>query len=726
MKFTSDQLLDQAGEIGAKDVPEDFAAFVRARGITDDSILAEVIEADARSLLSRGREVELDRYLEAVPNLPEMPVSLDAAIEFTLRSWTLRSGSGGDAVSELVGRYPSLSRSIRNSAALSDGLMCTQETERAFREDRGETLGLPRGFGPPLRDGVLRYELRRALGEGSQGAVYLAVDRAMSDAGNEALVAVKVLEGRVSSEGERWRRMDEATKARRVTHENVVRVLDRGWCDEREYIVYEYIRGGDLDAWLAARGRLTARQAADIVRRLALGVHAAHMAGLVHRDLKPGNVLMDEDACTGRVEPKITDFGVADRAGPRVVEGGEGCGREGNIAFIAPEQYRCEEGASCVPVDVYALGGLLYYLLTGRLPNGSSAAEIRRRHSEGRGRGGAPELISPAEGTDRTLRDICRRALAPEIGARHRSADALASDLDRWLRDEPIPWQRPGPARRLRLLSRRQPRAVALCALTLAVAGVGAGATMWTWAYASAWASAERAARARASEYFEAASHAATRGRASEITENWFPALNALESIAGPYVFDPRKVGAEGKNAKLRLAAAAIRSAQSSGQADSLEALLWSDTLAFWLLRSGDYERAEALLNRTEQSWDAKLSADDPWRINRAAMKAAARAQRAMWRVSEGERFSADDPEIQRVVRTLREAERHYAAERFGDVMHRFVLGCLVQLYDERGLNDSASRRWAEQQVERVRLEFRQGGPSTGGGVGEDYTSTAP
>ncbi|MCC6321488.1 MAG: serine/threonine protein kinase [Phycisphaerales bacterium] len=703
MRTHDEELLDEFERICGRCVLDSFAGYVRGRGVTSDASMAELIEVDGRALLATGREVELERYLEAVPNLGEMPVSLDAAIEFTLRSWTLRSSGGDEAVSRLVERYPAFSRSIRNSAALSGGLMSTIEAGRVCRDERVERA-LPCGFGPLLRDGVSRYELRRLLGRGAQGSVYLAVDRAMSDSGNEAVVAVKTLESRPTSEGDRWRRMDEATKARRIAHENVVRVLDRGWTDECEYIIYEYIAGGDLDSWTLARGKITARDAADVVRQLARGVHAAHAAGLVHRDLKPGNVLMAGPASGSRIEPKVTDFGVAELAGPDDGLADREGVPLGNIAFIAPEQYRREDGAWSAAVDVYALGGILFTMLTGRLPNGSTVAEIADTHDRAAGRAAAPRLDqSIAAGVDRSLESICRRAMAPAAVDRYRSADALAEDLDRWLEQRPIGWQRPGPARRLRLMSRRQPRLVAMTALACAAVIAGAAATMWTWAYASAWAAAESKARASAGEYLRNASDAVAKGRQTDIPGNWFPALNALESIVGPYLFDPRKAGKEPMTRKFYLAASAIRAAQVGNREDSLEALLWKDTLTFWLLRTGDYERADAILKQTQPSWDRILKRDDPWRNNHRAMRAAADAQRLLAITRAGRHLSGADEDVQGVMGSLRESERYLASEHYGDTMHRFVLGCLVQMYDRGALDDPKGLRWAESRVEEIR-----------------------
>ena len=121
------------------------------------------------------------------------------------------------------------------------------------------------------------------------------------------------------------------------------------------------------------------RQAAAFIERIARGVHAAHMAGLVHCDLKPNNVVLSVAG-----EPKVADFGIAIRAtdpGPAVAALDESGDDEplGNLAFMSPEQFRMEPGALTIPSDVYALGGMLYWMVTGELPNGSTPEEIRRQ-----------------------------------------------------------------------------------------------------------------------------------------------------------------------------------------------------------------------------------------------------------------------------------------------------------------------------------------------------------
>src|SRR5262249_8770250 len=155
--------------------------------------------------------------------------------------------------------------------------------------------------------GRSRYQLTKLLGSGSAGEVYQAIDRQLSERDRPAYVAIKLLTNRGRAEGDRQLLVEEAAKARRVLHDNVVRVLDRGVSEQDEdYIIYEHVEGGDLDAWFERNGfRATPAEAARMAAKIARGVQAAHSSGVVHCDLKPSNVLV-----TDAGEPKVCDFGI--------------------------------------------------------------------------------------------------------------------------------------------------------------------------------------------------------------------------------------------------------------------------------------------------------------------------------------------------------------------------------------------------------------------------------
>jgi hypothetical protein len=446
----------------------------------DDDLLADAIEADGRALLEDGVPVPLDRYIHAVPDLERRPVPLDAALDIALRSTARARGAVRPEPSDadrVAAAYPRLRRAIHDALSLDAGLLTTQQVRAPERPE--PLAGLPRDFGPLLADGRERYTLNRLIGAGASGTVYAAIDRHLSEPDRPAEVAIKVLSARRS---DRWlarRLTEEATKARRVDHPSVVRVLDRGGEQtESPFIVYELVKGGDLQAWFEAHTkRVPVRRAVEIVAQIARGVQAAHAAGLVHSDLKPANVLIDE---SGRA--KVADFGIAARLHRSLMEetmGGENVspsGPVGNMAFISPEQFRAEPGCFSAPADVYALGGILYYLVTGAFPNGDSPADVARNHGDPAKSSSIrpPSLLRLRPDADRSLDLVCTKALAPMPGNRHASASEMADDLEAWLQHLPIRWQKPSKRQVVALWIRRRPAVASLFGVVvlLFIAGV--------------------------------------------------------------------------------------------------------------------------------------------------------------------------------------------------------------------------------------------------------------
>lgn len=299
---------------------------------------------------------------------------------------------------------------------------------------------LPESFGPERR-----YRLEELIGVGRDSHVYKAVDHHLSKPNVPAYVAIKV---RASST------RVEALVGRSVLHDNVVRVIDHGITDDAEsYMVQEWISGGDLDDLDLP---LESREAARLVQSIARGVQALHSAGNIHGDLKPSNVLMTPSGI-----PKVTDFDLASALDLDEYR------RGGNLAFMAPELLLEDDLLPSPLGDVYALGGMLYYFLTGNLPHGTDRKEIVNRHRDRTD----PDIA----GINRDLARICARAIAQSPDKRYRSAEALAEDLGLWLRRQPIPWTKPSLARRTSLLLRRRPVPIAFCTLLL-VAGLSVAA----------------------------------------------------------------------------------------------------------------------------------------------------------------------------------------------------------------------------------------------------------
>jgi hypothetical protein len=296
---------------------------------------------------------------------------------------------------------------------------------------------------PPPLGRVGRFELRAALGQGTFGRVYRAYDPAL-----DREVALKVpRRGGDRAEGERF--LEEARAAARLRHPNIVAVFDVGQADGQSFIASELVDGQPLSAVLAQE-RPDFRRAAGWVRDLALALHYAHGQGIVHRDVKPANVLIDRH---GRAQ--LMDFGLAKRAGG-TPDGAADEGRVGTPAYMAPEP------AGGALADQYSLGVVLYEMLTGRLPYTGTPAAVLARSADPRKRPPRPRKIDPEIPLD--LEAICLAAMAKQAMRRYPSAGELAADLQRWLAGEPIRARSLGRLERALLWYRRH--------RTLAVAGV--------------------------------------------------------------------------------------------------------------------------------------------------------------------------------------------------------------------------------------------------------------
>jgi hypothetical protein len=220
-------------------------------------------------------------------------------------------------------------------------------------------------FEPGTRLGT-RYRIVALLGRGGMGEVYRADDLELGQS-----VALKFLPPGVAADPRELARFrNEVRVARQIAHPNVCRVYDIGETDGHVFLSMEYIDGEDLSAVLRRMGRPTEDKAVEIARQVALGLAAAHEAGMLHRDLKPANIMID-----GRGRARITDFGLAGLA----VELARGGQIAGTPAYMAPEQLA--DGTVSVRSDVYSLGLVLYELFTGkRAFDAKSAAELREQH----------------------------------------------------------------------------------------------------------------------------------------------------------------------------------------------------------------------------------------------------------------------------------------------------------------------------------------------------------
>jgi tetratricopeptide (TPR) repeat protein len=315
----------------------------------------------------------------------------------------------------------------------------------------------------PALPRVPGYEILSLLGRGGMGVVYKARQLAP-----ERLVALKMIRaGELATPADVHRFRQEADEAGRLDHPHIVPVYDFGEHGGQYFFTMKLVEGGSLARHLG-RYKNDPGAAARLVATLARAVHYAHQRQLLHRDLKPGNVLLD-----GAGRPLVADFGLAKRLG-RGGEASQSAGG-GTPEYMAPEQARGDRWLTTA-ADVYGLGGILYTLLAGRPPfrGGSTYAVVEQVLSQ--------EATPPAThgtGVPRDLETICLKCLQKEPVKRYGSAEALADDLDRFLNGEPIMARRVGPVERAVKWARRRPAQAALAAVTAAAALALVGFALW-------------------------------------------------------------------------------------------------------------------------------------------------------------------------------------------------------------------------------------------------------
>jgi WD40 repeat protein/predicted Ser/Thr protein kinase len=309
------------------------------------------------------------------------------------------------------------------------------------------------------------FEFLRELGRGGMGLVYEARQRGLN-----RRVAVKVLPSLLLSRPEaRQRFQAEAEAAARLRHPNIVTVHQVGELDGEPCIVMELIAGPTL-AELVREHPLAPRVAARYLRLVAEAIAHAHAEGVLHRDLKPANILLDD-----RDQPRVTDFGLARQLDTPsdLTRTGELLGSPG---YLAPEQIRGE--SSGAPADLYALGAVLYQLLTARPPfvAESVAATLQQALQV---EPVPPRRLNPAVPAD--LETICLKCLQKEPARRYASADDLAADLASFEAGRPIRARPVSAGERLWLWCRRKPALAALIAALALSVGTGLASVLWQW-----------------------------------------------------------------------------------------------------------------------------------------------------------------------------------------------------------------------------------------------------
>lgn len=312
---------------------------------------------------------------------------------------------------------------------------CDQEPARGAA-DAGEatiTLGTGREMpAAPLKAACLGdYELLTEIAHGGMGVVYKARQSSLN-----RIVALKtILAGQFASEAEIRRFQSEARAAATLDHRHIVGIYEIGSHEGQHYFTMQYIDGQSLAHRESAGRWRDGNKAARLVAKVARAVQYAHEHGILHRDLKPANVIVDTHG-----EPHVSDFGLARHIGvdsSLTVEGAV----LGTPSFMAPEQAAGKTANLGASADIYGIGAILYFLLTGRPPfTAASALDTLVQVLEGEVI--VPRLINPR--ISRDLERICLRCLEKSSDRRYPTAAALADDLERFVRGEPVRARPPG------------------------------------------------------------------------------------------------------------------------------------------------------------------------------------------------------------------------------------------------------------------------------------------
>jgi len=392
--------------------PQTLEAFLAQQQDVSGSELAALTGVDLRERWRCGHRPAAEEYLA---RYPQLAAAEEAAVDIIYTEFLAREKLGeGPTVAEYAARFPQYATVLADQIQLHqafDEAPATQpnggETERTLRAD---------------------YEILDEIGRGGMGVVYRA-----RQTGLNRLVALKMVRhADLANDGLLSRFRAEAKVVASLQHPHIVQVYDYGEDDGCPYLALELVEGGTLADRLEGNP-WNVRRAAQLVEQVARAVHFAHEHGVVHRDLKPNNLLVSADG--NPPEVKIADFGLArifrDQPGGHTQTGA----LLGTPSYMAPEQALGRQSEIGPATDVYALGAILYELLCGRPPyRGETAIETLQQVLLAE----PASIYRVAPGLPRDLATICSKCLERAPARRYSSALALAEDLQRFLVDRPI------------------------------------------------------------------------------------------------------------------------------------------------------------------------------------------------------------------------------------------------------------------------------------------------
>ncbi|MDA1051276.1 MAG: protein kinase [Planctomycetota bacterium] len=372
-----------------------------------------------------GQQSRIEDYLTKLADVPRTIVLWRLLeVELELR----RNAGEAPTPEEYHQRFPHQDEVINAAFAMVERHQQRQaqlhDTQSLVGANPPQTDGQPGKPAPakdaaPVPDQIGRFEIQRVLGQGGFCAVYLARDTQL-----DRLVALKVPRGEnFSTAAELNEFIEEARTAAQLNHPGIVTVHDVGQDAEQVFIVQEYIPGQDLAGYLESNS-LSVQQTAELMIAVADAMAFAHQKGFVHRDLKPGNILLDADA-----KPRVADFGLAIHES---IQGRRRGDRSGTPVYMSPEQVRGETHRLDGRSDIWSLGVILYEMLVGRRPfRGGKLSELVEeiKHREPK----PPRQIKPELPSE--LERICLKCLSKRITDRYSNAADLAEDLRHWLQE---------------------------------------------------------------------------------------------------------------------------------------------------------------------------------------------------------------------------------------------------------------------------------------------------
>jgi serine/threonine-protein kinase len=447
--------------------------FLAEAGICEVAEILAVLQVDQSERLRIGRRVPAEAYLQAFPALANDP---QHAIDLVFAEYLLREDLGErPTLDEMVERFPQYAAELRLQIGLHHAMETRDGQPTCASGESRSTLPLDQRSDPaeelaglPVVPG---YEIVGVLGRGGMGIVYRAYRTELN-----RQVAIKMVHAGAQASARTLARFRvEAEAVARLQHPNIVQVHDVGQHAGSPFLVLELVEGQNLAQRISGTPQ-PARWAAEIVEKIARAVHAAHHQGVVHRDLTPSNILLTDDGT-----PKIADFGLA----KLVIGGGERRTQTGEIvgtpSYMAPEQASGRLGEIGAATDVYALGAILYELITGRPPfKGESPLETMRQVVN-------DQPVAPSRLRSKLPRDlevIALKCLHKEPQRRYLQALDLAEDLHRFLEGRPILARRASIVERSWRWCRRNPGLAAAsitAAAALASLFVGTAVAAWTF-----------------------------------------------------------------------------------------------------------------------------------------------------------------------------------------------------------------------------------------------------